>query len=106
MLAPRNRFSTRSAQKAFRPISEMIREIWADMPEEVRARLAAEGANEHDPLRPAVFADSFYRIALTNPSDAAYHDARTFDRSPIGMRILTTDEVVIEFLTTFGSGSV
>ena len=31
-----------------RPVSEMIREIWADMPEEVRAKLPADGASEHD----------------------------------------------------------
>ncbi|HMF75793.1 MAG TPA: hypothetical protein VK604_09050 [Bryobacteraceae bacterium] len=31
-----------------RPVSEMIREIWADMPEDVRAKLPVDGASEHD----------------------------------------------------------
>lgn len=31
-----------------RPVSEMIREIWADMPDEVRAKLPSDGAAEHD----------------------------------------------------------
>ena len=31
-----------------RPISKMIGEIWADMPDDVRAQLPADGASEHD----------------------------------------------------------
>ncbi len=31
-----------------RPVSEMLREIWADMPPEVRAKLPPDGASEHD----------------------------------------------------------
>lgn len=31
-----------------RPISEDIREIWADMPENVRAKLPADGASQVD----------------------------------------------------------
>jgi plasmid stability protein len=30
------------------PLSARIREIWADMPEEVRAKLPADGADQHD----------------------------------------------------------
>ena len=31
-----------------RPLSARIREIWADMPEDVRAKLPADGASQHD----------------------------------------------------------
>jgi hypothetical protein len=31
-----------------RPVSEILREIWADMPPEVRATLPFDGASEHD----------------------------------------------------------
>ena len=31
-----------------RPVSEMIREIWAGMPDELRAKLPKDGASEHD----------------------------------------------------------
>jgi len=31
-----------------RPISEVVREIWADMPHEVRAKLPADGASQVD----------------------------------------------------------
>jgi hypothetical protein len=47
----------------------MLREIWADLPPEVRAKLPADGASEHDhyiyglprkkSVRAAVFADAF-----------------------------------------------
>lgn len=30
------------------PLSARIREIWADIPEEVRAKLPADGADQHD----------------------------------------------------------
>ena len=33
---------------ARRPLSSRIRQIWADMPEEVRAKLPADGASQHD----------------------------------------------------------
>jgi plasmid stability protein len=33
---------------ARRPLSARIREIWADMPAEVRAKLPADGADQHD----------------------------------------------------------
>jgi hypothetical protein len=31
-----------------KPLSRRIREIWSDMPEDVRAKLPADGASEHD----------------------------------------------------------
>jgi hypothetical protein len=31
-----------------KPLSARIREIWADMPPEVRAKLPSDGASEHD----------------------------------------------------------
>lgn len=37
-----------AAQSAKRPLSARIRDIWADMPDEVRARLPADGADQHD----------------------------------------------------------
>jgi hypothetical protein len=36
------------ATRARRPISEVIREIWADMPEDVRAKLPRDGASQVD----------------------------------------------------------
>jgi hypothetical protein len=54
-------------------------------------------------VRAPVFADAFYWIALTNPADAAHRDAQAFDRSMAGMTVFTTDEVLIESLTFFGS---
>jgi hypothetical protein len=47
----------------------------------------------------AVFADTFYWIALTMPSEAAHQRALEFSGS-----IVTTDEVLSEWLTFF-SGS-
>lgn len=38
----------RSAKGDDGPVSEMIREIWADMPEEVRAKLPNDGASQVD----------------------------------------------------------
>ncbi len=35
-------------QKCPRPISERIREIWSDVPDDVRAKLPADGASEVD----------------------------------------------------------
>ena len=31
-----------------KPLSSRIREIWADMPDEVRAQLPSDGASQHD----------------------------------------------------------
>lgn len=46
-----------------------------------------------------VFADTFYWIALTNPKDSSHRKVLDFARS-LGSRIVvTTDEVLTEFLT-------
>ncbi|HZQ52333.1 MAG TPA: hypothetical protein VFB14_09060 [Bryobacteraceae bacterium] len=37
-----------SESKDNRPVSEMIRELWADMPDEIREKLPADGASQHD----------------------------------------------------------
>ena len=47
----------------------------------------------------AVFADTFYWIALTDPADPRYREAAAFEIA--GTIILTTDEVLSEFLTFF-----
>jgi predicted nucleic acid-binding protein len=49
----------------------------------------------------AVFADTFYWIALTNPTDSRYQDALAVDDKLAGATIFTTDEVLGEFLTFF-----
>ena len=50
----------------------------------------------------AVFADTFYWIALTYSDDAAHAGAVAFDTSPDRPPIVTTEEILIEFLTFFG----
>jgi len=52
----------------------------------------------------AVFADTFYCVALTNPDDSRYHDAKAFDGILSSATIFTTDEVLAEFLTYFAAG--
>ena len=47
----------------------------------------------------AVFADTFYWIALTNPMDAAHERAREFTND-----IVTTEEVLTEYLNDFCTG--
>jgi len=37
-----------SSPRTAKPLSTRIREIWADMPDEVRAKLPADGAEQHD----------------------------------------------------------
>ena len=49
----------------------------------------------------AVFADTFYWIALSNPAETRYRDALALDAKMAGLLILTTDEVLSEFLTFF-----
>ncbi|HMF75794.1 MAG TPA: PIN domain-containing protein [Bryobacteraceae bacterium] len=53
-------------------------------------------------MKAAVFADAFYWIALTNPADATYHAANEMDRTLSRTMLVTTDEVLTEFLTFFG----
>jgi predicted nucleic acid-binding protein len=45
-----------------------------------------------------VFADTFYWIALVNPRDSANHQVNELSRSLGSTVILTTDEVLVEFL--------
>ena len=46
----------------------------------------------------AVFADTFYWAALTNPDDAAHERAMVLSRSLAPDKIITTDEVFCEYL--------
>ena len=50
----------------------------------------------------AVFADTFYWIALTYPEDAFHVKAVGFDTLLDRSLIITTEEILIEFLTFFG----
>ena len=51
----------------------------------------------------AVFADTFYWAALTNIEDEAYGRAMEFSRSIKPDRIVTTDEVLTEYLAFFSA---
>jgi predicted nucleic acid-binding protein len=51
----------------------------------------------------AVFADTFYWISLINPDDAHHKQSIDFDRSKDRPVLITTEEVIGEFLTFFGS---
>jgi len=51
----------------------------------------------------AVFADTFYWAALTSTGDAAHERALDFSRSIAPDRIVTTDEVLAEYLAFFAS---
>jgi len=49
----------------------------------------------------AVFADTFYWVALTNPRDAIHEHAWALPRSLGSPRIVTTEQVIIEYLNFF-----
>jgi uncharacterized protein len=51
----------------------------------------------------AVFADTFYWVALTNPEDSHFHDALAIDGNLVGAAITTTDEILTEFLTFYSA---
>lgn len=51
----------------------------------------------------AVFADTFYWIALVNPRDAHTSDVLEFDDLLSSGRVYTTEEVLAEVLTFFAS---
>jgi uncharacterized protein len=53
----------------------------------------------------AVFADTFYWVALTDPDDALYKDAVRLESEHAHSTIVTTDEVLSEFLTFFSSSA-
>jgi predicted nucleic acid-binding protein len=50
-----------------------------------------------------VFADTFYWIALLNPRDQAHDLAVSVSKGLGAVRIVTTEEVLTEFLNFFGS---
>ena len=52
---------------------------------------------------PEIFADSFYWIALANPTDAGHQTALGFSRTISDSVLVTTDEVLIEFLNYFSA---
>jgi predicted nucleic acid-binding protein len=52
----------------------------------------------------AVFADTFYWAALTRIDDPAHAQAMDLSRSLAPDRIVTTDEVLAEYLTFFAGG--
>jgi predicted nucleic acid-binding protein len=52
-----------------------------------------------------LFADTFYWVALYNPRDAARQKVLEFSRQQSGTLIVTTDEVLTEFLNFFGVDS-
>ena len=49
----------------------------------------------------AVFADTFYWVALTNPADSRYLDVVAIDSAIADATVVTTDEVLTEFLTFY-----
>jgi predicted nucleic acid-binding protein len=51
----------------------------------------------------AVFADTFYWVALTSPDDTRHRDAIAFDKVLANATIFTTDEVLVEFMTFFST---
>jgi predicted nucleic acid-binding protein len=51
----------------------------------------------------AVFADTFYWVALTNPGDSRYQDAIALDSVLADAVIFTTDEILTEFMTFFSA---
>jgi hypothetical protein len=51
----------------------------------------------------AVFADTFYWVALTNPGDSRYQDAVALDPVLADRVVFTTDEILTEFMTFFSA---
>ena len=54
---------------------------------------------------PEIFADTFYWIALANPTDVFHHAAKSFDIKWPTAALVTTDEVLSEFLNYFADTS-
>ena len=50
-----------------------------------------------------IFADSFYWIALANPADASHQTATNFSQTNLEAMLVTTDEVLSEFLNYFSA---
>ena len=56
-------------------------------------------------MRPTVFADTFYWLALARPRDSWHTAARRWATANTSSRIVTTDEVLTEFLNALaGTG--
>jgi predicted nucleic acid-binding protein len=53
----------------------------------------------------ALFADTFYWIALTDPNDTAHQDALAMTAERAAAPLITTDEVLSEYLAFFASAS-
>jgi predicted nucleic acid-binding protein len=53
----------------------------------------------------AVFADTFYWFALADVSDSSHQRALTITAEQATSEVITTDEVLGEYLTFFASGS-
>jgi len=51
----------------------------------------------------AIFADTFYWIALADPNDSAHQRALTLTAERATSRIITIDEVLTEYLTFFAT---
>jgi predicted nucleic acid-binding protein len=51
----------------------------------------------------AVFADTFYWIALTNPEDGHFHEVQRFDDLLSAGTVYTTEEVLAEVLAFFAA---
>jgi len=51
----------------------------------------------------AVFADTFYWVAVTSTGDTAHQRAMDLSRSLAPDRIVTTDEVLLEYLAFFAA---
>jgi len=51
----------------------------------------------------AVFADTFYWVALTNIRDSAHEQARAMSRSFSSVVLVTTEAVIIEYLNYFAA---
>jgi predicted nucleic acid-binding protein len=53
----------------------------------------------------ALFADTFYWIALADSHDSAHSRALALPRERVDIPIVTTDEVLAEYLTFFATAS-
>lgn len=51
----------------------------------------------------SLFADTFYWAALLNPKDTWHQRVKAFNRTLIQPRLVTTDEVLTEFLNFFSA---
>jgi hypothetical protein len=53
-----------------------------------------------------LFADAFYWIALLNRNDKYYPIVKAFNRNLININLITTDEVLTEFLNFYASSGI